>query len=83
MSKHPNLYGDLSEPDGYRAIARDPRFGREFIIRNAGQFLFGTDVVMPKQDIPQFDLLESLGLPDEVRYKIYRGNAIKILKLDT
>ncbi len=36
---------------------------------------------MPDQKIPQFELLESLKLPDEVRYKVYRGNAIKLLKL--
>ena len=81
MEKYPNLYGDLSEPGGERAIARDVKFGREFIIRRADQLLFGTDVLMPEQKIPQFELLESLKLPDEVRYKVYRGNAIKLLKL--
>ncbi len=81
MEKHPNLYGDLSESGGERAIARDVKFGREFIIRRADQLLFGTDVLMPDQKIPQFELLESLKLPDEVRYKVYRGNAIKLLKL--
>lgn len=81
MAKHPNLYGDLSEPGGEKAIARDPAFGREFIIRHADQLLFGTDVLMPDQKIPQFDLLDSLRLPEDVQYKVYRGNAIKILKL--
>lgn len=83
MEAYPNLYGDLSEPGGEKAIARDPAFGREFIIRRADQLVFGTDVLMPEQGIPQFELLESLDLPDEVRYKIYRGNAIKLLKLET
>lgn len=83
MSKYKNLYGDLSEPGGYRAIARDPQFGREFIIRNADQLLFGTDVLMPNQNIPQFKLLASLNLPETVQYKIYRGNAIKLLNLKT
>lgn len=81
MEKYPNLYGDLSEPGGEKAIARDPKFGREFIIRRADQLLFGTDVLMPEQPIPQFALLDSLNLPEEVQYKIYRGNAIKLLKL--
>jgi uncharacterized protein len=54
---------------------------RGFIIRRADQLLFGTDVLMPDQTIPQFELLESLKLPHEVRYKDYRGNAIKRLKL--
>lgn len=81
MAKHPNLYGDLSEPGGEKAIARDPAFGREFIIRHADQLLFGTDVLMPEQKIPQFELLDSLKLPEEVQYKVFRGNAIKLLKL--
>lgn len=81
LKKYPNLYGDLSEPGGEKAIARDPDFGREFLIRNADQLLFGTDVLMPEQKIPQFELLDSLKLPEEVQYKIFRGNAIKLLKL--
>ena len=81
LKKYPNLYGDLSEPGGEKAIARDPDFGREFLIRNADQLLFGTDVLMPEQTIPKFDLLDSLKLPEEVQYKIFRGNAIKLLKL--
>lgn len=81
MAKYKNLYGDLSEPGGEKAIARDLVFGREFLIRNADQLLFGTDVLMPNQQIPQFELLKSLNLPPDVQYKIYRGNAIKLLKL--
>lgn len=81
MAKYKNLYGDLSEPGGEKAIARDMKFGREFIIRNADQLVFGTDFLMPKQKIPQFELLDLLGLPEDVQYKIYRGNAIKLLKL--
>ena len=82
LKKYPNLYGDLSEPGGEKAIARDPDFGREFLIRNANQLLFGTDILMPEQKIPQFELLDSLKLPEEVQYKIFRGNAIKLLKLE-
>ena len=81
MQKCPNLYGDLSEPGGYRAIARDRKFGREFIIRNADQLLFGTDVLAPDQVIPHFELFDSLELPEDVQYKVYRGNAIKVMKL--
>lgn len=81
MAKYPNLYGDLSEPGGEKALARDPEFGREFLIRNADHLLFGTDVLRPFQDIPQFQLLASLRLPEEVQYKIFRGNAVRLLKL--
>ncbi len=81
MEKYPNLYGDLSEPGGEKAIARDLKFGREFIIRRADQLMFGTDVLRPNQKIPQFELLPSLNLPEDVQYKIYRGNAIRVMKL--
>jgi predicted TIM-barrel fold metal-dependent hydrolase len=81
MGKYPNLYGDLSEPGGYTAIARDVKFGREFLIRRAGQLLFGTDFLMADQKVPQFDLLEGMKLPDEAREKIYRGNAVRLLGL--
>jgi predicted TIM-barrel fold metal-dependent hydrolase len=81
LDQYPNLYGDLSEPGGEKAISRDPEFGREFIIRHANQLLFGTDVLMPEQQIPQFALLDSLNLPEAVQQKIYRGNAIKLLNL--
>jgi predicted TIM-barrel fold metal-dependent hydrolase len=81
MAKYPNLHGDLSEPGGYTAIARDRKFGRDFLIRRADQLLFGTDFLMADQTVPQFELLDSMELPDEVQQKIYRGNAIRILKL--
>jgi putative heme-binding domain-containing protein len=81
MKKYPNLYCDLSEPGGYAAIARDKKFGREFLIRWADRCLFGTDFLMADQRVPQFELLDSLDLPEDVQYKIYRGNAIRILKL--
>jgi predicted TIM-barrel fold metal-dependent hydrolase len=81
MAKYPNLYGDLSEPGGEKALARDPKFGRAFLIRRADQLLFGTDFLMAGQTVPQFALLDSMELPEEVQYKIYRGNAVRLLKL--
>ena len=81
MDKYPNLYCDLSEPGGYAAIARDPKFGRAFLIRRGDQLLFGTDFLMPGQKVPQFELFDSLKLPDEVQAKIYRDNALRLLKL--
>ena len=52
-----------------------------FLIRRAGQLLFGTDFLMADQMVPQFELLESMKLPEEVQEKIYRGNAIRVLGL--
>jgi predicted TIM-barrel fold metal-dependent hydrolase len=82
MDRYPNLYGDLSEPGGYSAIARDRKFGREFLIRRADRLLFGTDYLMADQTIPHFKLFDSLELPEDVQQKIYRGNAIRVLKLE-
>lgn len=82
MSKYDNLYGDLSEPGGYAAIARDREFGRAFLIRRASRLLFGTDFLMAEQKVPQFELLESMKLPADVQEKIYRGNAVRLLELD-
>src|SRR4029077_1259503 len=82
MDRYPNLFGDLSEPGGYWAIHRDERFGREFLIRRADRLLFGTDFLMADHDVPQFALLDALALPDAVQAKIYRGNAIRLLKLE-
>ncbi len=72
----------MSEPGGYTAIARDPKFGREFVIRRADQLLFGTDFLMPDQEIPQFALYDSMQLPADIEAKIFRENAIRILKLE-
>ncbi len=82
MAKYPNLYGDLSEPGGEKALARDPKFGREFLIRRADHLLFGTDFLMTGQEVPQFDLLDSMNLPADVAQKIFRGNAERLLKLE-
>lgn len=36
---------------------------------------------MAGQEVPQFDLLDSLNLPEDVQAKIYRGNAERLLRL--
>ncbi len=82
MDVFPNIYGDLSAGSGNNAIARDPDFGQKFLIRRADRLMFGSDYLAPGQHVPQFATLESYDLSDEVRQKIYRGNAIRVLKLD-
>ena len=81
MDKHPNLYGDLSAGSGAGAIERDLEFGREFLVRRADRLLFGTDYLSPGQAVPQFDLLAGIDLPADVRAKIYRDNARRLLGL--
>lgn len=82
MDKYPNLYGDLSESGGAIALTRDPAFARQFVLRRADRLLFGSDYLAPGQRIPQFEILAAMNLPDGVQSKVYRGNAIRILKLD-
>lgn len=79
MDKYPNLYGDLSAGSGAGAISRDLKFGREFLIRRADRLMFGTDFLSPGQAVPQFDLFDKLELPEDVRAKISRENARKLL----
>ena len=81
MDAYPNLYGDLSEPGGAIALTRDPAAALEFVLRRADRLLFGSDYLAPGQEIPQFDILAAMNLPDDVQYKIHRGNAIRLLKL--
>jgi hypothetical protein len=81
MDRYPNLYGDLSEPGGERALARDRSFARSFLVRRADRLLFGTDFLMAGQEVPQFDLLDSFELPEHVQQQIFRGNAQRLLKL--
>jgi predicted TIM-barrel fold metal-dependent hydrolase len=81
MEKHANIFGDLSAGSGANAIARDEKFGREFLIRRADRLLFGTDFVSPGQAVPQFELFEKLKLPAEVWGKIAYGNAARVLGL--
>ena len=78
---HANLWGDLSAGSGANAIGRDREFGRGFLIRRADRLLFGTDYLKPGQDVPQFELLAGLDLPADVRARIERGNAARLLKL--
>jgi hypothetical protein len=81
MDKYPNVYGDLSAGSGANAISRDPEFGREFLIRRADRLLFGTDYLAKGQGVPQFALLEKLDLPADVKRKVYRDNARRLLGL--
>lgn len=81
METYSNIYGDLSAGSGANAISRDLEFGREFLIRRQDRICFGTDYLQPGQHVPQFEVLKNLDLPPEVRLKVYRGNAERVLKL--
>ena len=81
MGEYPNLYGDFSAGSGANSLSRDPAFGREFLIRRADRLMFGTDYLTPDQEVPQFELFEQFDLPGDVRRKILRGNAERLLGL--
>lgn len=81
MDKYPNIYGDLSAGSGANALSRDQKFGREFVIRRQDRLLFGTDYLQPGQEVPQFEVLDSLDLPAEVQAKVFKRNAERLLEL--
>ncbi|GMU91544.1 MAG: hypothetical protein AMXMBFR4_06020 [Candidatus Hydrogenedentota bacterium] len=81
MDRFPNLYGDLSAGSGSNAILRDIEFGRAFLVRRADRLLFGTDYLAPGQQVPQLSLYKELDLPGDVRAKIFRENASRLLAL--
>jgi predicted TIM-barrel fold metal-dependent hydrolase len=76
-----NLWGDLSAGSGAGALSRDRAFAQQFLTRRADRILFGSDYLKPGQAVPQFELLASFDLPADVRAKIERGNAAKLLAL--
>jgi predicted TIM-barrel fold metal-dependent hydrolase len=78
---HRNLWGDLSAGSGANALARDRSFAGSFLVRRADRLLFGTDYLKPGQDVPQFELLPSFDLPRDVRARIERDNATRLLGL--
>ena len=81
MQKYPNIYGDLSAGSGANSISRDKKFGRDFMIRRQDRLMFGTDYLQPGQAVPQFEVFDSLDLPQETQAKVFRKNAERILKL--
>ena len=81
FAEYSNLYGDLSSGSGANAISRDMEFGRQFIIDNADQLLWGTDYLHPDWNARQLRLYPKLDLPEEVQRKVYRDNARELLGL--
>ncbi len=78
---HENLWGDLSAGSGANGISRDLEFGRAFLIRRADRLMFGTDYLKVGQGVPQFELFATIDLPADVRAKIERENAMKLLDI--
>jgi predicted TIM-barrel fold metal-dependent hydrolase len=74
LRKYKNLYGDISA-SGSLMLKRDLKFTRQLFIEFQDQILFGRDQFTSLQ----FDLLESLYLPEDVLTKVCRLNAERVL----
>ena len=87
LQEHPNLYADMSGHVVVQVLNRDRKFAREFLIRNQDKILWATDEGWwsfgnkDRQMNQHYTFFEELDLPDEVRQKIYRGNAEKVYGL--
>jgi uncharacterized protein len=87
LQEHPNLYADMSGSVVVNIMNRDRKFAREFLIRNQDKILWATDEgwwsfgSKDRQMNQHYTFFEELDLPEEVRRKIYRENAIKVYGL--
>lgn len=76
FERYPNLYADLSAGSALRALKRNSEYSTEFLQRFADRILFGRDYYGGELN----EFLQSLDLPAEVRDKLYRENAARLLK---
>lgn len=88
MRKYDNLYCDLSAGSGANALMRDEEYAVKFIAEFADRILYGCDICQTfnthQYDFDDFlTRLRAEGkISEENYYKIVRGNAIKLLKLE-
>ena len=75
LEKYSNLYADLSAGSGLRALRRDPKHGREFVLKFADRLLFARDYYGGELN----EFLASLDLPADVKEKVYFRNAEKLV----
>lgn len=75
MRKHKNLCCDLSAGSAFTALSRDTDFSREFIEEFQDRILFGRDFF----DGRMRELLDSLGLSEQILRKLYSENALKLV----
>lgn len=88
MRKYENLYCDLSAGSGANALMRDPEYAAKFIEEFSDRILYGCDICLPFNTHP-YKLEDFLNgmladgmISEENYYKLVRGNAIKLLKLE-
>jgi predicted TIM-barrel fold metal-dependent hydrolase len=75
----PNLWCDLSAGSGIGALKRDPGFAKEFLTEFQDRILYARDYF----DNVHQEFLNSLDLPEDVLAKIYSGNALRLVPLES
>jgi len=81
LEEYPNMYADLSARSGLNAITRDPEFGLKFLKTHPDKLLFGTDAIGGTGRESHFDFYNTVELTADVKTKIFRENARRLLKL--
>lgn len=76
LEKYPNLYCDISAGSGCGALSRDPEYTVRLMTRFPDRFLYARDYF---DNIHQ-ELLNRLGLPQDVLELIYHGNAERLAR---
>jgi len=72
---YPNLYCDISAGSGHNALSRNLEFTKSFLLEFQDRVVYARDYFDNKHQ----ELLNSLGLPEEVLTKIYAGNALRLI----
>ena len=88
MRKYDNLYCEFSAGSGANALMRDIEYAAKFIEEFSDRVLYGCDICQMFNTF-QFDFdnflteMRTTGMiSEENYYKLVRGNAIKLLKLE-
>jgi hypothetical protein len=77
LDEYPNMWCDMSAFSGHGALNRDHDFTRQFLIDYQDRVLYARDYF----DKVHQELINSLGLPEDVLEKIYSGNALRLAPL--
>ena len=83
LQEYDNMYADLSAGSGYNAVTRDPGFTQGFIKRNWSKLLFATDYLCAGHEFGHVEWMQNTPMDEAHRAAIARGNAVKLLRLES